>query len=186
MDTRALEAISRAIKPMLHSRLGNYIVPGVTSHLVGGSQFGKVRLFSAERNARDFVTPHSHRFDFTCLVLAGTVHNTLFMETGSRHGAESWCKSTIDQVCGADGLLEYTHTRNDKASWYSQETYEYGFGDTYYMPADAIHSIVFGAGTSVLFFEGPQVIAQSLMLEPWVDGKCIPTFKTESWMFERD
>jgi hypothetical protein len=110
---------------MRHSRLGNYIVPGLTSHLVGGAEFGKVRVFSTERSARDFITPHSHRFDFTSLVLSGTVHNTLYIKSAAN--AEAWCLSTIGQVCGENGLLEYVHTRDPGPSNWHHETYTYGF-----------------------------------------------------------
>lgn len=184
MKELMLKAIREAVEPMLHSRLQNYIVPGLTSQLVGGSEYGKVRLFQTDRQARDFVTPHSHRFDFTCLVLSGTVRNTLFL--GGGPGVDLWCVSTIGQVCGKDGLLEYVHTREAEPTAWAQETYTYAEGDAYSMRHTEIHSIQFDRGTQVLFFEGPQIIDHSRMLEPWVDGKVIPTFKTESWMFERD
>lgn len=179
----SLNSIRDAIQPMLHSRLQNYIIPGLTSHLVGGGEHGKVRLFQTNRQAHDFVTPHSHRFDFTCLVLSGTVRNTLFLSGGP--GTDLWCLSTIGQVCGKDGLLEYVHTREEKPTPWAQETYTYTQGDTYSMKHAEIHSIQFDRGTQVLLFEGPQLMDQSRMLEPWVDGKVIPTFRTESWMFDR-
>lgn len=182
-QTMSLNAIREAIEPMLHSRLQNYIIPGLTSRLVGGGDHGKVRLFQTDRQARDFVTPHSHRFDFTCLVLSGTVRNTLFLGGGA--GTDEWCISTIDQVCGSEGLLAYTHTREPAPSVWSQETYTYTRGDTYHMKAAEIHSIQFDKGTQVLFFEGPQFTTTSRMLEPWVDGKVVPTFRTEPWMFDR-
>lgn len=177
------EAILGALGPMLHSRLGNYIVPGLTSYLVGGGEHGKLRLFSTDRETLEFITPHSHRFDFTCLVLAGCAANTIF--TRGSDAAEEWCESTIDQVCGADGLMDYVHTRKDQPSYWLRTTRNYSVGDTYSMTHDQIHSIKFGRGARVLFFEGPQKTAQGVMLEPWVDGKCIPTFRTEPWMFER-
>jgi hypothetical protein len=183
MNNEALKAILDAIEPMKNNRLGNYIIPGVASHLIGGGDHGKVRLFSAARSARDFVTPHSHRFDFTCLVLSGVVRNTIYHPSGSH--IEPWCMSTIDQVCGENGLRDYVHTRSEGPSYWLPVTTTYREGDTYAMQHDEIHSIQFDRGTQVLFFEGPQVTAVSCMLEPWVDGQCVPTFKTESWMFRR-
>jgi hypothetical protein len=178
-----LDAILAAIQPMKHNRLGNYIAPGLTSHLVGGGEFGKVRLFSAERTTMEFITPHSHRFDFTCLVLKGQVHNTIF-----RRGSdfcEPWCISTINQVCGKNGLLDYVHSRDDAPTFWYPTTDNWKAGDTYSMTHEQIHSIKFERGAQVLFFEGPQLQSTSLMLEPWENGKVVPTFRTEPWMFQR-
>jgi hypothetical protein len=183
MNEKSLENVLVALGPMLNSRLDNYIIPGLSSHLVGGSEYGKVRLFCTDRAATDFVTPHSHRFDFTCLVLRGTVRNTIFHE-GSET-ADLWCASTINQVCGPSGILNYEHVRSDEPSRWAQETATYLAGDTYSMRHDEIHSIQFARGSRVLFFEGPEVTKQSVMIEPWVNGKVVPTFKTEPWMFER-
>jgi hypothetical protein len=177
---------------MVHNRLDNYIIPGLCSELVGGTSEktgldrGKVRLFTQTREARDWITPHSHRFDFTALVLAGSVRNTLFCRPLPNAGqGDPWCESVIDQVCGVDGIREYTHKRNNFPTHYVQRHYQYDEGDTYSMTSDEIHSIVFEKGTVVLMFEGPPLTSTSLMLEPWVNGKCIPTFRTEPWMFEK-
>lgn len=181
---KAVDAIAAAIEPMRHNRLRNYIVPGLTSHLIGGGEHGKIRLFHAERATRDVITPHSHRFDFTCLVLAGFVRNTLYFE--QFNGDEEWCVSTIDQVCGANGLREFVHTRDTAPTRFRRDVREYKPGDTYSMTYEEIHSIEFAMGTKVLFFEAPQVVNRSKMIEPWVDGKVVPTFRTEDWMFLRD
>lgn len=185
MDKATLEVIAKAIGPMRNNELRNYIVPGLSSHLIGGSkQAGQVRLFSAHRDTREFITPHSHRFDFTCLVLNGDVRNTIF-KLGYSYN-ERWCLSTINQVCGMNGVNEYVHKREDKPSNWQAETIAYTTGDTYSMKHNEIHSIQFSMGTNVLFFEGPQITLESRMIEPWENGKVIPTFRTESWMFERD
>lgn len=183
MNQSSLNAIIRAVEPMLHSRLDNYIIPGLASELVGGVNGGKVRLFSTNRTATDFVTPHSHRFDFTCLVLKGVVNNTIYAEGGET--GDEWCVSTIGQVCGADGILNYVHTRSDKPSKWTQDTFRYEAGETYSMRYEELHSIQFSRGARVLFFEGPQVTKESRMIEPWVNGKVVPTFRTDPWMFER-
>jgi hypothetical protein len=171
---------------MQHNKLQNYIVPGVTSSLIGGPGGSKVRLFHATRDATDFVTPHSHRFNFTALVLAGEVENTIYArcDDGGSNGDE-WCLSTIDQVCGADGLRDYHHLRDTVPTRWMKVPRYYKKGQTYSMDYREIHSIVFDKGTVVLFFEGPQVSTTSVMLEPWVNGKCVPTFRTEPWMFEK-
>jgi hypothetical protein len=183
MDKETLEILTKAIEPMRNNTLRNYIVPGLTSHLIGGPKAGLVRLFHSERETREFITPHSHRFDFTCLVLNGDVVNTLFRQGYSYDDA--WCLSTINQVCGKDGLNEYQHLREDKPSNWRTEVKAYTTGDTYSMKHTEIHSIKFGKDTRVLFFESPQLTLTSQMIEPWENGKVIPTFRTEPWMFEK-
>jgi hypothetical protein len=171
---------------MIHNRLDNYIVPGLESYLVGGGEHGKVRIFHQTREARDWITPHSHRFSFTALVISGAAHQTLFYRHPDDYRlADQWCLSTIDQVCGTDGLRDYCHVRDTTASRWTQQTTSYGKGKTYSMQPDEIHSVVFDKGTVVLFLESPQLKTQSVMLEPWVNGKCVPTFRTEPWMFEK-
>jgi hypothetical protein len=175
-------ALIAAVGPMLNNRLRNYIVPGLSSYLVGGAAHGKVRMFHAERTTRDMITPHSHRFDFTCLVLQGHVRNNVYWP---HSGGDAWCLSTIQQVCGEGGVLSYTHVREDKATRFECITKEYGPGDVYSMACHEIHSIEFYRGSKVLFFEGPQIWETSQMIEPWVDGRVVPTFRTEDWMFLR-
>lgn len=183
-----LNDLWEAIRPMRHSRLKNYITPGLTSHLVGGGEnFGKVRIFEAERNTRDTITPHSHRFPFTALVLAGEVQNTIYVPAQMRdEGAELWIRSTITQVCGAQGLEKFKHEREKEPKWYRRSVADYCAGGTYRMQHHEIHSIVFSKGAKVLFLEGPTVQDWDWMLEPWVDGKLVPTFETKPWMFDRE
>jgi len=66
---------------MKSSTVDNYVLAGLSSSLIGQQGFGSVRLFEKEAHQRDFVTPHSHRFDFACLVLAGQVTNHIWRET---------------------------------------------------------------------------------------------------------
>lgn len=178
------DPILSVLSGMLNNRLDNYIVAGLSSQLVGGGDYGKVRLFHADRDTRDAITPHSHRFDFACLVLRGVSINTLYQETKERCDVP-WCKSTVDQVCGLDGLRQYTHTRDNEPTYWRTATTRYVAGDVYYMRSQEIHSIQFARDSAVIFFEGPQVTPTGVMIEPWINGKCVPTFKTEPWMFEK-
>lgn len=179
--------ILKAVQNMRNSRLDNYIVPGLTSVIIGGPEHGKVRMFEAERETLEFITPHSHRFNFTALVLAGTVWNSIFRPIKAQYkdGGEPWCRSTITQVCGLDGLLDYKHQRETEPTYWVRSTQTYETGKTYGMLYPEIHSIKFSRGTKVLMFEGPQILNTSDMLEPWVNGKVVPTFRTEDWMFEK-
>lgn len=186
MSPEAITMLIKGIEPMLHSRLGNYIVPGLDSALVGnqGEAAGKVRLFdTTERATRDEITPHSHRFDFVCLVLAGCVKNAVYEPTGDI--GEEWCVSTIDQVCDGEGIREYKHVREEVATRFRRVDTLYSVGNVYSMSHEQIHSIEFWKGTKVLFFEGPRITLRSYMIEPWIRGQVVPTFRTEPWMFER-
>lgn len=182
-----LDALMAGIRPLLTNRLRNYIVPGLTSYLVGNNQksAGQVRMFFAERETLEFITPHSHRFDFTCLVLSGSVENTVFERVAAPH-SEDWCLSSINQVCGTDGLNKYEHVRDPEPTRWCHLTTLYEPGQTYSMTHKQLHSIQFATDTRVLFFEGPELTSTSHMIEPWCDGKVIPTFRTEAWMFEKD
>jgi hypothetical protein len=181
--------LMHVLPSMLHNGLENYIVPGLRSFLVGDGTAakGKVRLFTASREATDFITPHSHRFDLTILVLAGKVENSIYRRARVDQLRESdhWATSTITQVCGTDGLNKYEHTRDIAPERWVKSTRAYGPGETIYMPYDLIHSIVYHRDSSALLFEGPELTKVSTMLEPWVNGKLVPTFKTEGWMFEK-
>lgn len=185
MSPDSVALLLQYLGPMLNNRLGNYIVPGLDSAMVGdqGDTFGKVRMFdTSERATRDEITPHSHRFNFVCFVLAGVVKNAIYHpdDTG-----EEWCVSTIDQVCGRDGIRAYSHSREDTPTRFRRDDQMYAVGNVYAMQAHQIHSIEFWKGTKVLFFEGPQITQRSQMIEPWVRGKVVPTFRTEPWMFEK-
>lgn len=184
MKAEEVAMLIAGIEPMLNNKLGNYIVPGLDSAMVGDQDLlGKVRLFdTSERATRDEITPHSHRFDFVCLVLRGCVKNAVYWPDAT---GEQWCVSSITQVCGKEGLNSYTHVREEEPTRFRREDTLYSVGNVYGMRHDQIHSIEFWKGTKVLFFEGPQITDTSHMIEPWVRGKVVPTFRTEPWMFER-
>lgn len=174
------------IEKMKHSPLRNYAgVPGLTSWLIGekGPQ-GCVRLFECSRNHDEAIIPHSHRFDFECFVLAGQVRNVIYKPAYFKNGPEVdafWQSSLLyGGACG-------TYTREgDQVVYAERESRTYKAGDKYGMAADEVHSIYFSKGARVLFFEGPQVSESSVILEPWCDGKAVPTFKVEPWMFRKE
>lgn len=182
VEISKLSKIYAAIEPMKNSRLGNYIVPGMVSHLIGGEGYGKVRLFSAERTTLEFITPHSHRFDFTCMVLYGQVTNTRFVVGNPvDDDCEEWCCSTVKPL--KDGKFE--RVNENSIGFWTRKVEHWKASDIYSMAEYEIHSIKFERGTHVLFFEGPELSSTSCILEPWVDGKLVPTFRTESWMYEK-
>lgn len=167
------------ILSMKGNPMGNYIVPGLTSWMIGAkSQNGCVRLFESEREQQRDIAPHSHRFDFSCLVLRGEVVNKVW--THSPAGDEF--ELSRIRYLGRPGLYEKEALERGRfdftATHYSQ-------GDFYRMEFYEMHSIVFSRGALVLFFEGPTLTDESLMLDPISDGDVIATSDTAPWMFKR-
>lgn len=169
------------LKAMAHSPVRNYAIPGLTSWLIGQpSDLGRIRLFECERDHVEPITPHSHRFDFECLVLKGQVVNRVWSR--SYDGTGDLYQATELRYGGQPG--EYTGVSGETERWvYEDELFRKD--STYGMKAEQVHSIYFKKGTAVLFVEGPQVSTQSIILQPVVDGKVVLTFKVEDWMFRR-
>lgn len=180
MDARILASIIG----MTHSPVRHYVVPGLTSQLVGGNGHGVVRLFSSDRDTREWVTPHSHRFDFTCVVLAGSVENILFVRSDNAGEGNLYSIGKTRPMDGAFGTYETKH--GEDAVWFEERASTYGVGDTYSMTYSQIHSIRFSRGARVLFLEGPNCSEDSVFLEPFSNGKTVHTFETRVWMFERE
>jgi hypothetical protein len=168
---------------MRHSPVRNYVVPGLTSWLIGNpSPAGTMRLFECSRDHQENITPHSHRFDFQCWVLTGSVRNRVWRETSFSNEGDLFQRSslTYDGEIGgyqrqAEGVKRYvyTDTAYEADQWYSMQAHE-------------IHSINFARGTEVLFFEGPTITNVSQMLEPFVNGAAVPTFEVKPWMFQKE
>lgn len=168
------------IEGMKHSPAHNYVIPGLTSWLIGTpSKHGCVRMFTMSRTHEEPIVAHSHRFDFRCLVLRGMVRNHVWNYTQSGFGDQY----EISRVAykGTLGEHEKTPVARD---FFRREITTYAAGEEYGMKAEEFHSIFFDRGTAVLFFEGPNRLDYSQVLEPVVDGKVIPLFRTEEWMFK--
>ena len=161
------------IRSMRRSTLLNYIVPGLSSSLLTD---GVVRLFEASREQHGDIVPHSHRFDFTCLVLRGRVTNRIWKPDAK---GECYQSSTL-AYNGAPG--DYAIERDEVGAWSYRDNF-FTAGEWYTMEADQIHSITFSADATVLFFEGPTIRPGTTILEPVVAGRRVDTFKVEDWMF---
>jgi hypothetical protein len=175
----------RLLSEMTRSPVNNYVVPGLTSSLVGGEGKGSIRLFTNDRDTREWITPHSHRFDFACQVLEGDVENILFVldETGEAKGSVNlYAEGVLSPVDG--GLGKYNVHHGDVGRSYIESRQVYGTGEIYSMRATEIHSIRFSRGAKVLFFEGPNVSTSSVFLEPFSNGRTVETFETKKWMFK--
>jgi hypothetical protein len=172
-----------SLMSMAHSPVSNYVIPGLTSYLIGGrSERGTVRLFHCSREHQEAITPHSHRFDFQCWVLRGNVRNRLWRRAAADHpAADQFCVSSLSYK-GAMG--DYSKEPLGVSRWVHAD-HCYSTGECYSMKADEVHSIFFSRGAVVLFFEGPSVSDHSIALEPYVDNETIPTMETRPWMFRR-
>ena len=171
------------IRTMAHNELRNYAIPGLSSSLIGhGHNKGTVRLFECSRNHHEPITPHSHRFDFQCLVLKGSVHNILWMPALEHEEGDYFAASEL--IYGAEPGKYSSADNTINVSRYTATDQMFHAGDWYGMRADEIHSIFFSRDAVVLFFEGPNITDTTTILEPWVNGQRIPTFKVEDWMFD--
>jgi hypothetical protein len=169
------------LSAMMHSPIQNYGgIPGITSWLIGTpGENGLVRLLMSSRDHQEPIIPHSHRFDFHCMVLSGRVRNILWVK-GTR--GDRFQESTLTYG-GAPG--QYECVAGEQGQWAMHESV-YVEEQEYSMRAEEVHSIYFARGTSVLFFEGPRVSSTSIILEPVVDGIVVPTFDVKPWAFKRE
>lgn len=171
------------ILSMAHSHVRNYVIPGLTSSLIGtpGPQ-GTLRLFQCSREHQEVITPHSHRFDLACLVLEGWVKNRLWTKTSAVGDGDEY--QTIHlEYCGEIGQYQKHH--GEVTRWEFND-YSFDKGEWYFMQADEVHSIHFSRGCAVLLFEGPQISSTSICIEPFVDGEVVETMDVKPWMFKRD
>lgn len=170
----------KILTSMKHSPLYNYGgIPGLTSWLIGSpNPHGTIRLMECSRDHFEPIIPHSHRFDFECRVLEGRVRNIIWEEDD--RGEDFNVSSLIYRGKPGEYYQESKGVRK-----YATRRDTYHPGDEYTMKAEEIHSIFFDKGTSVLFFEGPQKTEESVILQPFINNKVVPTFKVEPWMFSK-
>lgn len=175
MKYNLLSALNKA-----HSPIRNYIIPGLTSWLIEEKEDGsRVRLLHCSRNHTEAVVPHSHRFDLQSTVLLGQVINVVWTPGGE---GDLYCVSELDYL-EEPGKYKVYPCHN---YCYKPTATIYSPGQSYFMTADIIHSIHFTKDTFVLIEEGGPNGRTSSILQPVVDGKVVPTFKVEDWMFKRE
>ena len=170
-----MQHINNILK-MTSSKVLNYGIAGVDSSLITK---GLVRIFECSRDHQEAVTPHSHKFDFSCLVLSGKVVNRVWKKDkllGDRFQVSEL------KYLGEMGKYGKTPIYTEAFSF---EDSTYTVGDWYSMKAEELHSIFFSRGTKVLFFEGETLTDTTLILDPYVNGKHVETFDIKPWMFEK-
>jgi hypothetical protein len=187
IDPRITDQICNHLLDMGYDSLHNYIVPGLVSTLIGEDRHAsaKIRIFRNTRTQDEFITPHSHRFDLACMVLQGSVENTIFMPVPYPN-VTSDIYSDEYQVSRL--IYEGSPGKYDKADAVVQRfgrfVNTYKAGQWYFLKFDEIHSIKFSKDAIVLIFEGDSKTDTTTVLEPHVNSKTIRTFKVEDWMFQ--
>ena len=167
---------------MTHSPVDNYVIPGLKSMLIGGrhSDGSCVRIFKCNRNHQENITPHSHRFDFTSVILSGKVRHKVW-DPCDKDAGDLFTLSKIDYH-GAIG----SHSREEcGVDYYAFKEKTYSAGEIYSLGIDEIHSIEFEKGTVVVLFEGEQQRDHSYIIEPHVNGATCETMLVAPYMFRR-
>lgn len=187
IDPKLTDRIRDHLLDMGYDSLHNYIVPGLVSTLIGEDPHAsaKIRMFRNTRVQDEFITPHSHRFDLACMVMQGSVENTIFEAVPyPNHHSETYS----DEYQASRLLYEGNPGKYDKADTvvqrYSRFDNTYKPGQWYFLKFDQIHSIKFSKDAIVLVFEGDSKTDTTTVLEPRVNGSTIRTFKVEDWMFK--
>ena len=70
-----MKEILDVLNQMRTKKIRNYVIPGLTSTLIEG---GVIRLFENSRAHQERITPHSHRFDHSGIVLSGSVFHKMW------------------------------------------------------------------------------------------------------------
>jgi hypothetical protein len=144
MKPQDIEKVRNLVLTMKTSPVKDYVIPGLESSLVGAGVKGTVRLFSQERFHEEPITPHSHRFDFSCLVLRGQVENvewTVAAET-ALFDADYYARTKLEHH-GSFGKYNVYPEHNVPFKKYHRNKTTYSTGECYHMKAEDIHSIFF-------------------------------------------
>ncbi len=167
------------ILSLAHSHVHNYVIPGLTSSLIGErSPHGSVRMFECSRDHQEVITPHSHRFDFTSIVLRGSVVNRIWEPM---EGGDTYQTVHLDY---SGEIGRHSKRLGPVLEWGFKDR-EYVKGQAYSMQADEVHSIWFSRGAVVLLFEGPTIRKASVCIEPFINGQLVETMTVQPWMFSQ-
>ena len=178
MQNDHMKRLMPVIDDMKSDKVNNYVIAGLSSSLLDN---GLVRVFENTRNHQDTITPHSHRFNFACLVLEGFVVNRRWIKQTNEKDGDKYLMSKLIYK----GKIGKHTTQAIEEGYWSFVDNKYSAGQSYSMLAEEVHSISFSKGAKVLFFEGPQIQDCSFIIEPLVDGERIRTYESKSYMFKQ-
>ena len=165
------------IKPLLKSKIPNYVLPGLESYLVDGHP--ECRVFHATRVAFSAPIPHSHRSDLRCLVLKGCAVHHVFTpdEKGDLYSTRKMRYNGRPGNYQDDIIVEYAAPLGSKTDAYLE-------GDSYSLTYDQIHTVTFSRDSYILIEEGEHKTEWTQYLLPVVDGRVIGEMTVEPWMFK--
>lgn len=164
------------------STIGNYVVPGLESVLLGKSNDFTVRMFHMTEHQVMHITPHSHRFNLLSYVLKGEVEHHVYYTAVS--DATTKLKDFRFAVMEQKGQLGNYDTELYTNGLFRRYESKYEAGSSYFLKAEEYHSVIFSKGAKVLIIEGPEV-ATSKVLVPLVKNTVCSTLFTADWMFKK-
>lgn len=164
------------------STIGNYVVPGLESVLLGKSNGFTVRMFHMTEHQMIHITPHSHRFNLLSYVLEGEVEHHVYDIVVSE--AVTNLKAFRLAVMEQKGQLGNYDTELYSNGLFRRYESKYEAGGSYFLNAEEYHSVIFSKGAKVLIIEGPEV-ATSKVLVPLVENTVCSTLFTADWMFKK-
>lgn len=166
---------------MGHSPIHNYTAPGLTSWLVGlPHEAGSIRLLTSEIEQQNFQIPHSRRYDAQYIVLRGAIEVQHWKQMTSSIGGDLH-ETAVLHYCGMPG--KYTTESHGQSRW-TRTTQAY-VSQVLYLRAEDVCSLRLMRQTALMLLQGPTLRSTSIILEPVVNGKRVPLFKVEPWMFQK-
>lgn len=148
------------------TRIVNHAEHGLDSTLLSQGLF---RVFTANYETQVRL-PHSHKYDFACLVLKGSVLNRVYKPIENNKFKEN--NELHAEYCVAiqtGALGDYKFDKQYRQAFEIAEKL-HGEGDWYQMTHEDIHAIRFSKGAVVLFIEGPAVTDQVEVLFPYASN----------------
>ena len=148
------------------TRIVNHVEHGLDSTLLSKGLF---RIFEANYETQVRL-PHSHKYNFACLVLKGSVLNRVYKPIENNKYKEN--NELHAEYCVAiqTGTLgDYKFNKQHRQAFEITEKL-HGEGDWYQMTHEEIHTIRFSKGALVLFIEGPAVTDQVEVLFPYASN----------------
>lgn len=171
---------SEILDSLKHSKITNYVIPGLESYIISNDKENgtMVRMFEMTREQSAMCVPHTHRYNFYCVVLEGRVYNTVWCDHDTEGDLFEIVKLRRGKAFG-----EYKIDDRPREGRFVPRECRYLKGESYSMDAHQVHSIRFDKGTKVLFMESKDVLDYSYALLPIVDGEVVDNLSTQPWMF---
>lgn len=148
------------------TRIVNHVEHGLDSTLLSEGMF---RVFTANYETQVRL-PHSHKYDFACLVLKGSVLNRTYTPIeNSKYKENNELHAEYCVTIQTGQLGDYKFNRQQRQAFQISEKL-HSEGEWYQMTSEDIHTIRFSKGAVVLFIEGPAKTDQVEVLFPYASN----------------